>query len=334
MHSWILMSDATFKALDIPLRPANRRELERQIKKNTPIDPIPVWHGYVMMNYDLHALCEKYHRFCSVKNMSFARKNEAIAWICREQLKRADLTRQAICWLLYRLYKALQETENRKTAKDEFQYKQLSPSRFSDTMPVRQTENTTLLKQIGAEYHLTKQTIRNYVRFGQHIDKLEEMFPGTRIRILKGEIEMPIMFTEALMQMPKEELAKMIADPRCRRLVPPKDVMVKIRDMREARNRKRIHVETAIKETPAYDPDAELDGLTFTISAWIKAIARTEKGADLKHASGDGKERLRGALSQLKAETDCLYRMLEVETHERSSQTIDQATELYPGSPF
>ena len=334
MHRWLLMSDPAFKELDIPMRPAQRREVEKQIRKNIPIGPIPVWHSYVMTGYDLYDLCEKHHYFYSVKNMSFARKNEAIAWICREQLKRPDLCRQAVCWLLYRLYKALLETENRKAAKEQFQYKQLSPSRRSENLQAWEMENSSLLKKIGDEYHLTRQTIRNYVRYGQRLDKLEEMFPGTRIRVLKGEIEMPIIFTEALMQMPKEELAKMVSDPQCKRLVPPEEVMAEIRDVRQSRYKKRIHVETAIKETPAYDPDAELNGLTYTITAWIRALSRTETAADLRHATGSGKERLRSALIRLKAETECLYKMLEVNEHERSSQPVAEATELHPGSAF
>lgn len=165
--------------------------------------------------------------------MSFVRKNEAHAWICREQLKRKDLCRQAVCWLLYRLYKALLETENRKAAKERFQYKKLSPSRFNDTMPARQAENANLLKQIGNEYNLSKATIRNYVHFGTQLDQLEEMFPGTRIRILKGELDVPIMFMDALMQMPREDLGKMIADPQCQKLVPPKEIVTEIRKARD-----------------------------------------------------------------------------------------------------
>ena len=315
MHRWLLMPDDSFKELDIPLRPAERRELEKRVKKNGRIDPIPVWRGYVMMGYDLYYLCEKYHNFYTVKNLSFVRRNEALAWICREQLKRKDLCRQAVSWLLYRLYKALLEEENRKEAKVQFQYKQLSPSRFSETTPVRQTENTALLSLIGEEFHLTKATIRNYVRFGQRLDKLEEMFPGIRIRILKGDVDLPIMFMEALMQMPREELEKMVNDPQCHRLAPPENIVSKIRGARDSNYRKKVHVETGIKEMPAYDPDAEINGLTYTIGAWVRAIARTEM-TDLKHATGEGKDRLRTALAKLKIESECLYRMLEVNEHE------------------
>ena len=141
------------------------------------------------------------------------------------------------------------------------------------------------------------------------------MFPGTRIRILKGELDIPIMFMNALMQMPREELWKMISDPQCQKLVPPKEIVTEIRNARDPRYKNRIHVETAIKETPAYDPDAELSGLTYTIGAWIRAINHTE-GSNLQNTTREGKERLRGALIRLKIETECLYRMLEEKEHE------------------
>ena len=100
-------------------------------------------------------------------------------------------------------------------------------------------------------------------------------------------------------------------DPQCRKLRPPEKVIQEIRLLRDSKRRRRAHVQTAIKETPAYDPDAELNGLTYTVGVWIKTIARTGKTADLAHATTSGKDRLQHALSELTMETDSLYRILE-----------------------
>lgn len=297
----ILIPENSFRELNIPLPPAQYRDLEKRIRKGLSVEPVPVWHTYVLSGYERYELSEKYHRNYPVNDMHFTRKHEAIAWICRQQLERKDLHRQAVCWLIYRLYKALLEIEKQKAAKDLFRYKQLSPSLRSGSSEVAVSENYTLMKAIGGEYGYHESTIRNYVRYGRQLDQLEEMFPGIRLRILKGEVEVPIMFMNAVVQMPKEQLAALIADPMCRKLLPPDDVQMKIRLARDTRyrNQDRIHVNMGIKETPAYDPDAELNRLTYTIGTWSKTIRRTDETADFRNATWKGRENLYRALMGL-----------------------------------
>lgn len=315
-----LLIDRTFRELDIPLKPAQHRELERNLQKNKPIEPIYVWNGYVLSGYERYDLYGKYNRMFRGQEMYFPRKSEAIVWACREQLKRKDLCKQAVCWLFHRLYDALAEIENRKAAKDQFQYRQLSPSYRSEYTIDSPKESTALLRQIGDEYNWNIATIRNYVRFGRHLDQLETMFPGFRIRVLKGEVEIPLMYMDALMQMPQQELEKMISDPDCRKLMPPESVISQIRMTRDPRYKKRIHVETAIKETPAYDPDADVNGLTYTVMAWVKAIKRADENMDFHNATWKGRENLQRALSALAIDIGSLFDKLEEAEHERIHQ--------------
>ena len=168
-----------------------------------------------------------------------------------------------------------------------------------------------MLKMVGGEFHFDKLTIRNYVKFGRQLDRLEEMFPGIRNRILTGKVDVARIYMDALMDMPQDELRKMINDPKCKRLRPPEHIASEILQHRECKRKRKIHVEAAIKKTPEYDPDSELNGLTYTIGAWVKTLSRTGKTATLPHATLKGKERLQLALSELSTETDSLYRILE-----------------------
>ena len=311
-----LLIDRAFRELDIPLQPAQHRELERDILKCKPVEPIYVWNGYVLSGYERYDLCEKHNRLFQGQEMYFPLKSEAIAWACREQLKRTDLNKQAVYWLFHRLYDALAEIENRKAAKDQFQYRQLSPSYRSEYAVRSPKGSTALLRQIGDEYNWNIATIRNYVRFGRQLDQLEKMFPGFRIRVLKGEVEIPLMYMDALMQMPQQELEKMISNPNCRKLMPPESVISHIRMTRDPRYKKRIHVETAIKETPAYDPDAEVNGLTYTIMAWVKAVKRISEHADFHKSTWKGRENLQRALSALANDIGNLFDKLEEAEHE------------------
>lgn len=332
----MLIPEESFMELNLPLPPGQIRELEKRIKKGNAVEPVPAWHNYILTGYERYSLCEKYHRHYQVSDMYFQRKHEAIAWICRQQLKRADLHKQATYWLISRLYTALFKEEERKTAPDRFQYKKLSPSIRSEIDAIRNPENTALMKTVGKEFGYHWATIRNYVRYGKYTDQLEEMFPGIRIRILKGEIEIPIMFAEALMQMPKEELAAMVHDPGCRKLLPPEDVQIKIRTNREtfSKRKEKIHVDTAIKEMPAYDPDAELNQLTYTVGTWSKTVNRTTENANFRVATEKGKENLYRALSALAADMKNLTDKLEAESHERIREPDGTPAQLHSGRPF
>jgi hypothetical protein len=55
----------------------------------------------------------------------------------------------------------------------------------------------------------------------------------------------------------------------------------------------------AIKTMPAFDPDAEVAGLTLTIPSWMSSIERTKKTADLNSVSTVAKSRLEEALVSL-----------------------------------
>ena len=60
-----------------------------------------------------------------------------------------------------------------------------------------------------------------------------------------------------------------------------------------------IPIVTGIKEMPAFDPDKELKGLTFTIPTWINVMAKTEKKINVETATDKAKEKLIANLYRL-----------------------------------
>lgn len=306
-----LLADETFRSLNIPISPASRKEMERKIRKGEPVEPIISWKGYIVSGYEQDDLYLKYHRSVSTKEMFFPRKSDAIAWLCHQQLKRADLVWTAKAWLISRLYEALREVANRQVAREEFQYRQLSPSSHIHEPFGPPKENTLILRQLGTEYNYHRETIRRYVHFGRQLDVLEGMVPGIRVRILTGELDVLIKHMPALIKMPVEDLKKMAENRKCKALLPPSEFIVKEEVRKDLRQKTDVHVEPGIKQMPEYDPDAELNGLRYTIPAWKKAILRTTTRTDFSRITDAGKKSLRLALSDLITEAECLNSMLE-----------------------
>lgn len=306
-----LLADETFRSLNIPISPAAIKELDRKIRKGEPVDPVYTWNGFVLTGYEQDDLCLKYHKSVPTKEMFFPRRHDAIAWLCRKQLERTDLIWTAKAWLISRLYEALREVAGRQTAKEYFLYRQLSPSPRVSEYPETKKENTALLKQLGDEFHYHKETIRRYVQFGRHLDRLEELIPETRIRVLTGTLAVQMRHMPALIKTPVEQLEKQVRDKHTTRLLPSPEYFTRSPERKRVRQRSAVKVETGIKNMPEYDPDSELNGLRYTIGAWKKAIVRTAMQADLAHATDQGKESLKQALRELVIEAECLSRMLE-----------------------
>ena len=63
---------------------------------------------------------------------------------------------------------------------------------------------------------------------------------------------------------------------------------------------------------PEYDPDADINGLRYTVSAWRNAITRTALQADLRRATPEGKNSLKQELRKLIFESDTLCQILDI----------------------
>lgn len=308
----VLLVDDEFQSLSIPLPGAEYASLDYMIKKDVGHPSVTIWKNYIIDGFEQYNLYQKYHRYYRVDELFFANRDLAIAWICRHQLERSNLTVNARAWLLYRLYCAERKIIRKKQAKDDFQYKQMSPSSHFEDDPVsRLKEEATVLERISDEYRLSSATLRRYAVFGKGLDQLEKRYPGTRNRILTGKLEVARVHMTELLSMPPSELREMIDNPKCRRLVPPKQEKTENRMANGNARKKNIRLKTGIKQMPTFDPDAELKGLTFTVSAWKSAVNRAKEKTDFNKATVVGKYRLRQALEELQIEINKLNRMLE-----------------------
>lgn len=69
----------------------------------------------------------------------------------------------------------------------------------------------------------------------------------------------------------------------------------------------------SVKDMPAFDPDAEITGLTLTIPSWTSSIERTKTKADLSIVSSNARTKLTSALQDLQAKIQEMLVAIEVE---------------------
>ena len=65
---------------------------------------------------------------------------------------------------------------------------------------------------------------------------------------------------------------------------------------------------------PAYDPDAEVAGLTLTIPSWMSSIDRTKSMAHLEAISPAARQNLLAALTELEGKIQEMLNAIEVES--------------------
>ena len=65
---------------------------------------------------------------------------------------------------------------------------------------------------------------------------------------------------------------------------------------------------------PAYDPDAEVAGLTLTIPSWMSSIDRTKSMAHLETISTAARQNLRVALTELEGKIQEMLSAIEGES--------------------
>ena len=306
----ILKEDADFRMLNLPLSEQAHTALESKIASGICPVVLISWKGYLADGYECYDLCQKYHVQPRSEDWYFSRKENAISWLCRKQLKRTDLCTNAVAWFLYKLYDNELKLIRIRKAKDSFQYRQLSPSQFSSDFSPEEKGSQKLRSRIAKEFEMCGATIYRYISFGRRLDQLEMLFPGTRLRVLTGDLDIARAHIEKILSMPHEQLFHILADPSCKQLLPPQEKK-KDQPSSEKRVSPTVKLDLQIKQMPAYDPDSELNGLVYTIGSWIRAVTRITDSVSLQEESGRGKSQLKASLSDLIKTADELKQRLE-----------------------
>ena len=83
------------------------------------------------------------------------------------------------------------------------------------------------------------------------------------------------------------------------------------RKLRQVSAEPPVQLQTAIKNTPDFDPDAEITGLILTIPSWASSIRRTRSHTDLSKVSLKARMNLEHVLFNLQATIEELLRAIK-----------------------
>ena len=195
-----LKIDPEFQGKIPPLTFEELEQLEKNIVNDGKvINPIIVWNGLIVDGHNRYAILQKHPDIpYTVHEKEFAGRYEAIIWICKNQLGRRNLTPEQKKYLVGKQYEAEKALiPNEKGAN---QYTSLVGGQ-NDHQP----KNEKTRARIARETNTTDSFVRRAEVFAKGVDAAEEAVPGTRQKVLSGEVKPTAAEIASVARAPPEE---------------------------------------------------------------------------------------------------------------------------------
>ena len=224
-----LKIDPEFQSQIPPLTDDKFKQLEENIlKEGKLISPLIVWNNTLVDGHNRYAILQKHPEiYFSTMPLRFENREEAIAWICRNQLGRRNLSPEQKRYLLGKQYEA-----EKKAAKI-FRGNQYTLAKKSGgTHDDNHHSGKKTCDRIAEENGVSRTSVLRASHYTRGIDIEDNLSPGIKQKVFSGEVK----FTN-------EEMSKLVLSSPDKR----KDVFAEI-----------MHPEiTKAMETANADPKAD-----------------------------------------------------------------------------
>ena len=294
-----LIIDEEFRTLIRPLRRDEYQQLEINLSVDGCRDPIITWNHIIIDGHNRYEICNRRHIPYAVTEMEFDSRKDAIIWICTNQLGRRNITEETRKYLIGKQYELEKMHGKQKNVMGFNRYRKRGRPELPETETYRRTA-----QKLSRQYHVSTGAVQKYAIYSKAIDTISDADAELSDRVLNGTYKISHENLVALSKMPPEEIRKMSAKQQkgpARQFVSykesRKDFMSK--ELPGKENGRYQEELPAIKTTPAYDPDAEITGLTLTVPSWVSSIERARQNSNLAHVSQKAKRNLEAALQSL-----------------------------------
>ena len=170
--------------------------------------------------------------------------------------------------------------------------------------------------RLGQIFGYVGATLKYLIAYMRTIELFQKIAPDIASDILRGKTRLSFRNTIKLEKMELSDV-RIIMD-RLANEETPADVIIneqkelsKSKKRRGRRKQKFPKLPTvSIKDTPPYDPDAQITALSFTIPSWVKMIDKAFMNTDLHKISHPACSKLIKELMELKDVADVMIAML------------------------
>ena len=177
-----LRIDPEFESKIPPLREEELKQLEENILADgVVINPLIVWNGIIVDGHNRYRILQQHPEIqFTIYEKEFTDRYAVIAWICKNQLGRRNLTPQQFKYLMGQQYGAEKASHGGDRKSDQ----QKSSGHFDHLIEKEKTR-----QRIANENHVSESFVRRSEYFAQGVDAAEEVAPGIKQEILTGSIK-------------------------------------------------------------------------------------------------------------------------------------------------
>ncbi len=277
-----------FKNLIPPLSDDEYKQLEVNILKYGCREPLCVWNNTIIDGHNRYAICSKNNIPFSIQEISDIEIDEdAIVWICSNQLGRRNISEIARKMLIGERYNAELIVNSKKNPQGLNQHSILPEK-------IKRTSTHATAEKIGKEYNISETTVRRYAQLSKVVNKISETNPDILKQVKSGNINLTRDVVCALSLEQKEN-----------------NQSKSEKTARKRRTFQRIKKKFQIKEMPLYSPNAEFESLAHTIPSWQGSIDRVLLNKNIDTISEDVKKQLKQELEKIKFSIETMLYALE-----------------------
>lgn len=318
-HISILKIDMQFKNLICPLSKKEYLQLEENILSDGCRDPIITWNGIIVDGHNRYEICTRHLIPFYVEPIEFDCRESAIAWICANQLGRRNITDETRKFLIGKQYESEKIVSRIRNPKGHNQHNAKDDSsRYipNDTADEAESNYRHITSgRIADENHVSRGTVEKYAIYSRAVDAIAKKEPAIVPKILSGQYKISHKHLVELSKLSPEDIQKV--ERRIEKLKRPYVQYNKTRREIQFTSEQAVCPErtpaVTVKDMPAFDPDAEITGLTLTIPSWAGSIERAREKSDFTIISSDAREKLIAALESLSLRVEEMLSAMEEE---------------------
>lgn len=130
----------------------------------------------------------------------FESRDEVIAWICKNQLGRRNISDETRKYLIGRQYESEKKLVSNPTGFNQY---------FEDDSDVKRFKKHRTAVRIAKENHIASTTVQKYSQYAHAIDKIQNRAPKIAEHILNGQYKVSHNNIVQISNLPNEDLEKL-----------------------------------------------------------------------------------------------------------------------------
>ncbi len=189
-----LKIDHEFESRIPPLTEEEFRKLEENIVADgTVYTPIIVWDEVIVDGHNRYRILQKHPDIpYSTREISFGNRDEALSWICENQLGRRNLTpaqKKVLIGTRYEAEKASHGGNRRKRSSDQNEH--------------LKKDNTR--QRLAREMNVSESHIQRCINYTHGIEEGDKAYPGFRDMVFSGKVKLKDQIVEKIVKIPEGE---------------------------------------------------------------------------------------------------------------------------------